>query len=66
MDLHVAAETPELLFNIFSKFDWSYIIGWSLHQVPSEVLTLSIDNTFLPGFTSGTKKHRTTTMIVQK
>lgn len=56
MDLHIA-ETSELLFNMFGKFDWSYIISWSLHKVPSEVLTLSVDNTFLPGFTFSAKQH---------
>lgn len=55
MDLHIA-ETSELLFNMFRKFDWSDVISWSLHKVPSEILTLSIENTFLPGFTFSTKQ----------
>lgn len=58
VDLYIA-ETSELLFNMFSKFDWSYIISWSLHKVPSKVLPLSIDNTFLPGFTFSTKQQHT-------
>lgn len=63
MDLH-SAEIPELLFDMFSKFDWSYIISWSLHKVPSEVLTLSVGNTFLPGFSFRTKQHHTIIRII--
>lgn len=64
MDLHIASKISKLLFNIFSKFDWSYIISWSLHKVPSEILTLRIDNTFLPGFTSSTKETKQCVTIV--
>lgn len=58
VDLYIA-ETSDLLFNIFSKFDGSYVISWSLHKVPSEVLPLSVDNTFLPGFTFSTEQQHT-------
>lgn len=63
MDLHIA-ETSELLFNMFGKFDWSYIISWSLHKVSSKVLTLSVGNTSLPGFYFSTKQHHAKIRII--